>query len=349
MNPLAFVLILAVLLAAVLAWAFRTLPAERWQILAALPRAREGPGAWSGLNLTWYGLLVASACTAASALFLLLMASSGDAPRLSLLLVVAIMVPALPAAKLIARAVEQRKHTITVAGAAFVGLLLTPAAVLLLEALPGTPPRPERLLLVLAAVCAAFALGEGLGRLACISFGCCYGKPLHTLGPLLRRLSGPVAFVFEGPTKKAVYASGLGGVPVLPVQAVTATVLVATSLAGTLLFLQGRVLASLLLAGLLSQGWRLLSETLRADHRGGGRLSAYQGMALLACGWIGLLAWLTPPGPAPRLNLAAGLAALWDPAVLLALQVLWVVVFLHTGRSMVTGSQLRFHVHADRI
>jgi hypothetical protein len=51
----------------------------------------------------------------------------------------------------------------------------------------------------------------------------------------------------------------------------------------------------------------------------------------------------------PRADLAAGIGALWDPAVIILLQVLWAVMFLSTGWSMVTGSVLSFHVHRDRI
>jgi hypothetical protein len=39
----------------------------------------------------------------------------------------------------------------------------------------------------LAAMPVAYAYGEGLGRLACISFGCCYGKSLDQLSPRMRR------------------------------------------------------------------------------------------------------------------------------------------------------------------
>jgi hypothetical protein len=35
--------------------------------------------------------------------------------------------------------------------------------------------------------------------------------------------------------------------------------------------------------------------------------------------------------------------------MILALQGLWLAIFLYTGRSSVTGAQLTFHVHADRI
>ena len=46
---------------------------------------------------------------------------------------------------------------------------------------------------------------------------------------------------------------------------------------------------------------------------------------------------------------AAGVAPLWHPAPLLFLQILWLAIFVHTGKSSVTGSTLSFHVHADRI
>jgi hypothetical protein len=50
-----------------------------------------------------------------------------------------------------------------------------------------------------------------------------------------------------------------------------------------------------------------------------------------------------------RADLATGLAALWDPGVIIVLQALWASMFLYTGWSMVTGSVLSFHVHRDRI
>jgi hypothetical protein len=48
-------------------------------------------------------------------------------------------------------------------------------------------------------------------------------------------------------------------------------------------------------------------------------------------------------------DIAAGLGMLWNPAVLLFCQALWLAVFLFTGRSMVTGSTLSFFVRSDRI
>ena len=39
--------------------------------------------------------------------------------------------------------------------------------------------------IVLAALAIGYILGEGLGRLACLSFGCCYGKPLDQCGKVV--------------------------------------------------------------------------------------------------------------------------------------------------------------------
>lgn len=48
-------------------------------------------------------------------------------------------------------------------------------------------------------------------------------------------------------------------------------------------------------------------------------------------------------------NLGQGLAALWNVPVLLLLQGVFLVVFLYTGRSSVTGSQIRFFVREGEI
>ena len=66
------VCILLVVVGAVFAWAFRVLPREDWQILAVVPIRKNGQEEWKGLNLTFYGVFVASAMTLSVALFLFL-------------------------------------------------------------------------------------------------------------------------------------------------------------------------------------------------------------------------------------------------------------------------------------
>lgn len=347
MVNLLFILVLAILLSAMLLWGFRYLPRERWQILASLPGHPEAEGGWQGINLTWYGLLSANAYVVAVAVLWILLRAVDVAPLPLLLFVVALLALCVPAARWVALLVEKKKHTFTVGGAVFVGLLAAPWVAVLLNQLAGLDNLP--VLPLLAGLGIAYSFGEGLGRLACISFGCCYGKPLAGLPPWVQRLFRRWHFVFHGETKKIAYASGLSGTGVLPIQGITAILYVLVGLLGSCGFLLGWYVASFVLTTLATQGWRVYSETLRADWRGTGRLSAYQWMGLAGIPYALLLPVLLPTEVVPLPDLARGLASLGHSLSLLLLQLLWLVIFYVTGRSEVTGSRILFHVHHDRI
>jgi hypothetical protein len=200
-----------------------------------------------------------------------------------------------------------------------------------------------------AAIAIAYAFGEGLGRLACISFGCCYGKPLSGSTGWLRRIFRGRCFVFFGATKKIAYAGGMEGTQVIPIQAVTAVLYSACGLLATWLFLESHHCAAFLIATITTQVWRSLSETMRADYRGEGRISAYQIMGMIGAAYAVGVASILNENALGAPDLSAGLATLWHPAMILFLQGIWLVIFLHTGRSTVTGATLTFHVHEDRI
>lgn len=338
------------LLALYLTWGITTLTGERWQILATLPSEKTGPGNWRGINLTWYGLLTANAYLVAVAVFLVLMGSLGIPVRGSLLLVVALLGCCVPASRLVARAVEKKAHTFTVGGAVFVGILVAPPLIVLMNRFVGAQ---WSLRIPAMAACAAMAIaysfGEGLGRLACISFGCCYGKPLADCSPLLRRIFSGRCFVFSGSSKKIAYAGGLEAVEVIPVQAVTAVLYTICGLCCAGLFLAGYFRAAFLAAIVITQFWRYLSEMLRADYRGEGNISAYQVMGVAGVLYSVAMALLFPMETGSAPSLALGLSTVWNPPVILFLQGLWLALFLHSGRSTVTGAMLSFHVHYDRI
>ena len=268
-----FVLTLGASLALLLAWAFRTLPQERWQILATIPIRKDRFGHWVGVNFTYYGVLTASASIAATMLFLLLMASVHVPLRVALAAVGLVLACCLPAAKLVARAVEGKQHTFSVAGAAFIGVLIAPLVVLLLTRLGGADGVVLPIGPTIAAMTIAYVFGEGLGRLACISFGCCYGKPVTEAGRLARRWFDRFHFAFWGETKKIAYASGLEGIKVVPIQAMTSALYVLIGLVGVSLFLASWFRAAFVLLIVLSQVWRIYSETMRADYRGTRRVS----------------------------------------------------------------------------
>jgi prolipoprotein diacylglyceryltransferase len=347
MNNAVFVLALGAGLTALLRWGFKVLPEEGWQILAALPVRKDQSGRWVGVNLTYYGLLTASGALLAILTFLMLMGSIGQ-PLGPVLIVVGIVVLCcLPATRLIARVVERKQHTSSVTGAVFTGMLVVPLVVTAIGSCGDTYRIP--LAPAMAALTIAFLLGEGVGRLACISFGCCYGKPLSDVGPVARRLFGKFHFAFHGATKKIAYDSGLEGIKVVPVQALTSVLYLTTGLAGMLLFLGSFYRSAYLLTIIVAQVWRVGSETLRADYRGEGRLTAYQRLALFGIAYAIGLSIVFPPVSGVTPEISAGIEALWNPLVIIVLQGLWAVLFIVTGWSMVTGGVLSFHVRRDRI
>jgi prolipoprotein diacylglyceryltransferase len=333
------------------AWAFRVLPREGWQILSAVPLARQTNGQWTGFNLTYYGLFTATGVTVAAAVVCVLMAALAVPIALTAMLIVILLALCVPAAKIVARLVEDKTNTFTIGGAVFVGVVLAPWVILGINLAAGTQPAADEIPFVptLAILAIAYAFGEGTGRLACISFGCCYGKPLTSVAPWMSRLFGTYHFVFAGPTKKAAYEGGLEATPVIPIQGVTAIIFVGTGLLGLTLFLHGHDVAAFVSTWLMTQLWRAASELLRADYRGDGTISSYQVLALMGALYgLGIVLAL-PDHLTPAPDIWKGLRILWNPAVILALQLVWVVIFLYTGRSKVTVSTLSVSVVRDQV
>ena len=346
----AFILVLATGFALLLWWSFRTLPNEGWQILASIPVSKDESGRWRGLNLTYYGVFNALAYGTGVAMAIVLLAAIAIPFRGMLTVLSTILLLCVPASKWIAQIVEKKRHTFTVGGASFVGVVAAPWIISLLNHAASGAIRCEiPVIPTLAALSICYALGEGTGRLACISFGCCYGKPLSQCGPLVQKLFGGRGFVFRGETKKIAYAGKMAGEPVVPVQAITSILYIGTGLLGIALYLQAQFTIAFILTILVTQIWRPLSELLRADYRGGGKLSAYQIMGILMVVYALFVPLLFPTASDITPDLAAGLEAIWDPIPMLFLQALMIGIFLFTGRSMVTGSTVSFHVFRDRI
>ena len=90
--------------------------------------------------------------------------------------------------------------------------------------------------------------------------------------------------------------------------------------------------------------WRIFSERLRTDIGGGGKLSAYQWLSVISIVYVVALVPSFGGVDGVASNLVVGLAVLAKPVVILALQGVWVALFLFTGVSMVTGSTISFLV-----
>ena len=351
MIQIAFIVTIILVLTLLFRWAFRELPAEKWQILGVIPAAKQTDGKWQGVNLTFYGFFIATASVFATMMVYILLGAIQIPAHVTTLIFVAIFGVSVPSAKILARIVEKKSHTASVGGASFVGIVLAPWLILLFRTFYGFwAEMPLPVIPILTAFIIAYAFGEGLGRLACISFGCCYGRPMKDLPEFFRKIAGFRPMIYHGATKKIVYADHLEGVEVFPIQAVTSVIYCGSGLIGTLLYLNGIFAPAFLLILAVTQFWRFASEFLRADFRGTLKISVYQIMALLTIPYGLLLTRILPSvSTGGIIDLTGGFHVFASPLLLIFLQLIWVVMFWSSGRSYTTGSTLRFHVNHNHI
>jgi len=345
-----FITALAVTFMTIYTVAFKILPDEKWQIFAAIPLYKAGENSWHGVNITFYGLLSATGYTLAFAIFIIMMTAAGINTKSLIWLIGFILLMFIPSAKIMAFIVEKKKHTITIGGAVFVMIISAPwiiAGVNGLSGLRNSPRTGEDVFL--ASLITSYAFGEGFGRLACISFGCCYGRPVSELSLPFRKIFAHFNFVFTGSTKKISYHDHLDGVEIVPVQAITAVLYTASGLAGLYLYLKGQYYASFFLSLIVTQLWRFASEFLRADFRGGGVISAYQVMSLFTIPYYIVYIIVTGLSYSPAPELLSGLKYIWSPGVILVLLIMWIGGVMYTGISSVTSSTISFHVNENKI
>ncbi len=346
-----FIAALALLFMGLLFWSFRNLPKEGWQILACVPISKLESGMWKGVALTYYGLFAASSVAVSVILFFVMMGSISVTPLKTAIFAFSIIFACLPFSRLLARLIEDKQNTLTIGGASFAAIVTVPAAIMVINHFAGTNDNDPVFPIIptLGALSVSYTIGEGLGRLACISFGCCYGKRLSECGQLTQRLFSRYNFVFSGETKKIAYESCSQRVPVVPVQAITASLYVAAGLIGLYVWLSDYQTMALGLTIVVTQGWRFLSEFLRSDFRGFRQISAYQIMALMAIAYTLLIVSMIPTGSSASVDLLKGFYCCLDPIVIFVIQFLSLIVFLFTGVSSVIGSKMSFFVHKDRV
>jgi hypothetical protein len=354
-----FVLSLFVMLMILLSWASIAMPKERWQFIATVPQKKRFSGAWDAMNFTWYGALTALAFVLSCALVVIMTGAIKLKIEVVMLTLAALVALSLWSARMVAQWVEKIPGTHTIGGAVFVVVLLAPWVIQAVStslnlALDFPTLSKHQMLGLISALAIAYAYGEGIGRIACISFGCCWGKRVDQLKGWQRSLFNRFHFVFDGHTKKIAYASQMAGVPVIPIQAMTAAVHFIVGSVGLWLFLKGHFGAALIFTMSVTQLWRFGSEFLRADYRGKGRVTIYQWMALacvlicLSYVWLFQMTVETAPlnmqSVVSHPDLLLGLKALWSPGEMIALQVMGLVIFRLTGKSSVTRGSLRLSV-----
>lgn len=334
--------ILSAALALLFFFGFRHLPGERWQFIAALPYRKNRDGSWEARNLTWYGFFTALSMASAIALFTLIVRSANVPVSATAIFIITIILIAAPSSKLVAFIVEKRKGTITVGGAAFVGLMIAPLAAFGLERfVPGAAGTHGPLL---SGLVSAYAIGEGIGRLSCLSFGCCYGKPLNACGSITRSIFRYTPLVFRGKIKKVSYAGRMEGKELMPIQAITAVLYSMIAIISTFLALRGMFAAAFIMTSASTLLWRVISEYFRADYRGESRISAYQWMSLIGAIYAIILGLLLPFGGATQSDIIRGLKSLLDIRFVLLIQSAFICILFYMGISTVTHSTVSFEL-----
>lgn len=349
MANLIFLAVLATVLINLLGWGFKYLPGERWQMLAVVPVRKKGESGWHGANLTYYGFFIATSQLISLVLLFILLGAMGVSLFGVASAVLLVLFFSLPAARLVAMVVEQKRHTFTVGGASFVGIVAAPWCIIAVNRFLSGVEEPLPIIPVLAAMSIGYTLGEGLGRLGCISYGCCYGKPVKACPRWMQIIFKRTGLIFHGQLKKVAYEGQLAGERLVPIQAITCLLYTGGAIIGTALFLRGYYTAALLFTIILTQLWRVLSEIFRADFRGFGKITVYQKMGVLSVLYVFVMTKFLHAGPYVTPAIIDGLHLVWQPSVILGLQLLWMIFFIYFGRSTVTSSSISFELLRERI
>ncbi len=353
MENFLFITLLILFLAGLYYLGVKYLPNERWQFIASIPIKKMDDNRWSAINLTFYGFFNALAYFIATALFITLSGSAGFKFDFLFTLTALILVICVPASKIVAMIVEKKKHTFTVGGAVFVGSIFSPFLVMFTVSFFYQIPLKDSIgyiVPIMSLLLASYCIGESIGRFACISFGCCYGKAVSTLSPLWRKVFSKFNTVFYGGTKKVAYESHLEGEALVPTQLMATINFGFAGVAGIILFLTGHYIISFIVTIIFSQGYRVLSEFFRKDYRGEKKFSYYQRMAIFVIAYSFLIAIFTYDSSYTfNFNIVSGLKELITLKSFILLEFIFLFIFLYNGTSRVTKSSINFDVVKENI
>lgn len=348
-----FIIILSFVLIFFMQIVFRKFTQEKYQFIAAVPIKKNG-NVWKGINFTFYGFITASSIVLGISIFYLLMLMQSYPGIMIILVVAPILIVGILSAKFLAILIEKKKSVFSVGAAVFVSFLISPFVVYFVNNYLGSMLGIEiDFMYFMSAVSVSFLFGEGIGRLACISYGCCYGKPVGSLSPIWKRVFKKINFVFYGKTKKIAYASNYDEIPVVPIQAITSIVCNTIGVLGLYLLMNGYVFLSFLISSIWVFLWRFLSEFMRSDYRGGVKqVSLYQVFSLVSIVYAILIALISNHFFVINFksyDLIVVLEKFWSANTLVILQLVWFFCFVYFGKSNMTTSKIEFAVKEELI
>lgn len=332
-----FLIILSILI--------RYLPKERYQFIFTIPYKKLEDGRWMGRNITYYSFFNALGYTAGTVITTVFLLSYGLNFIQIFLMILLVFIICIPSSKLLAYFIEKSPHGFTVGGAVFVGVLVLPVAIYLSLKLTNSSIEFKNILLpVYAVISIGYLVGEGIGRLGCLSFGCCYGKAITEVkSNLLKKVFERFYTVFYGECKKISYASGGCGVKTVPVQPIAILLYITTSFISILMILNGFIVTAILTTTLVSQLYRFYSEFFRSDYRGEGKISSYQKMALLNILIISAYCYIFHDNT-NTFDIQKGLPEFLSLQFFILVGTVFIVTFLYTGLSTATYSVIEFKV-----
>src|SRR5208337_4630272 len=99
----------------------------------------------------------------------------------------------------------------------------------------------------------------------------------------------------------------------------------------------------------ITQLWRFISEFIRADYRGLGKISIYQFMSLFIIPYMIISVRSFPASQALVPDIMRGGELLQHPAIILFIILSWLSVFYYTGVSKMTDSTITFSINKNNI
>ncbi|MCA1927018.1 MAG: prolipoprotein diacylglyceryl transferase [Calditerrivibrio sp.] len=351
MYEFLFLIFLGLILFLLSYFGIKKFPSERFQFLLAIPYKQISDGRWLSLNLTYYGLFNAIAYTLGSLVTTILLLSINIKIIQIFLIMLFTFIICIPSSKYVAYFIEKTKSGFTVGGAVFIGVLISPIAIIVSLYLTGFKDQSTSYIIpILTSLSIGYILGEGIGRIGCLSFGCCYGKSVDSLSDsFLKKIFGKWNTVYTGRLKKASYASNLCEQKTVPVQAMSIILYNTTGLISIILFIKGYYIFSLILVTFVSQLYRFFSEFLRADYRGEGKISAYQKMSIINVILITFYTIIFKSSLYPLAKISTGLLGVFNPVAMTIFAVLFLFTLIYTGISSVTYSITNFRLSSKVI
>lgn len=320
----------------IIIWGLKNLSRDEFQFFCAIPYKKIEENTYEGTNITFYGIISALSCSASVFLFLVLIKFIDFPLKLAYFILITIFLTGLYASRTLAYIIEKRKDTLTIGGATFVsGIISVPLIYFFIKSFN---INETYFLPVLTALTTSYTFGEGLGRLACISFGCCYGKPAERYPKLPKILK--IKFFSE--TKKAVYDSNYKNLELINIQGIVVCLFTILAILSVILIMLEKFKIALLISFTMPAIVRFFSEFFRDDNRGiNYKLSTYQFFSLILVIYSLIFLYIFKP---LETKIYIKSTIFFSNTELIILTALFFTTLIHSGVSKVTASKISFNL-----